>query len=441
MPGSPPANIPNSQITMKMETSSSSSSFPITSKDLPCEIMEEILLQLPVKSLLRFKCVSKSWLNLISDHKFIKSHLHHSTKQHPHHDDDDGDRISNTHLMLSSTTLIHSLHLQLPNARTKQEEEAPAAAAPTDADDAVVLESMVEYPVASTVRRPAVKDIKIVGSCNGLLCLVLDSQHMIIYNPSTRHVQEVPNPEETVVGKDYFYGFGYDSRNEDCKIVRATSSSRNGNFVTQLDIFTLKTNSWRTKTKTIPFYFMSSVVGTLLNGALHWAVRRGINISPSDGDDHDLRPFGIVSFDLTEEVYKEVPLPCDGDKHFSFYGLGVLGGCLSMLHSPHGSDYQVWVMKEYGVKASWSVFTTIPQKMEDTKEYMGLMSLLCVLKNGEILMMLHNHKKVVIYNPGQRKFRTIFNGEIGSSQVALYIETLVSPKIYAPSSSPCILAT
>ncbi|XP_050372341.1 F-box/kelch-repeat protein At3g23880-like [Argentina anserina] len=421
---------------MKMETNnSSSSSFSITSKDLPCEIIEEILLQLPVKSLLRFKCVSKSWLNLISDHKFIKSHLHQSTKQHPHHDE-----ISDTHLMLSSTSLIHSLHLQLSNTTVsansqEEEEEAPAAT------DAVELESIVEYPVTSTLRRPAAKDIKIVGSCNGLLCLVLDSQHMIIYNPSTRLVREVPNPEETVVGKDYFYGFGYDSRNDDCKIVRATSSSREGNFVTQFDIFTLRTNAWRTKTKTLPFYFMSSVVGTLLNGALHWAVRRGINITPADGDGHDPRTFGIVSFDLTEETYKEVPLPCDGDKQFAYYGLGVLGGRLSMLHSPHGSGYQVWVMKEYGVKASWSVYTTIPQKMEDSKEYIGLMSLLCVLKNGEILMMLHNHKKAVLYNPGQRKFRTIFNGEIGSSQLALYLESLVSPKTYAPSSSPYIPAT
>ncbi|KAK9942605.1 hypothetical protein M0R45_008259 [Rubus argutus] len=403
---------------MEIKSSSSSSSFSITyNKHLPCEIIEEILLQLPVKSLLRFKCVSKSWLTLISDHKFIKSHLHHSTKHH-------SDQTSSL-VMLSSTSLLHSLHLQ----------EVSAATTEADADD-VLLKSMA---VTSTQRRPSVKDVKIVGSCNGLLCLVLHSQHTIIYNPSTRHVQQVPSPHEAVLGKDYFYGFGYDSFNDDCKIVRATCSSKDGNFVTQLDIFTLKTNAWRTKTKTLPFYFMSNVVGTLLNGALHWTVRRGNNISPAD--DHDPRPFGIVAFDLTEETYKEVPLPCDGDKHFSFYGLGVLGGCLSMLHSPHGSDYQVWVMKEYGIKASWSVFTTIPQKMEDSREYMGLMSLLCVLNKGEILMMLHNHNKVVIYNPGHRKFRTIFNGEIGSSQLALYLETLVSPKIYAPSSLPCILAT
>ncbi|KAK9947278.1 hypothetical protein M0R45_002911 [Rubus argutus] len=374
------------KMDIKSSSSSSSSSFSITdNQHLPCEIIEKILLQLPVKSLLRFKCVSKSWLTLISDHKFIKSHLHqYSTKHHR-------DQTSSL-VMLSSSSLLHSLHLQ----------EAPAAITEADADD-VLLKSMA---VTSTLRRPAAKDVKIVGSCDGLLCLVLDSQHMIIYNPSTRHVQQVPSPDEAVLGKDYFYGFGYDSFNQDCKLVRATCSSKDGNFVTQLDIFTLKTNAWRTKTKTLPFYFMSNVVGTLLNGALHWAVRRGnnIDISRADGgDDHDPRPFGIVSFDLTEETYREVPLPCDGDKHFSFYGLGVLGGCLSMLHSPHGSDYQVWVMKEYGVKASWSVFTTIPQKMEDSKEYMGLMSLL-LFSSGLI--------------PGDSSFIT---------------------KMYAPSSSPCIL--
>ncbi|XP_047167525.1 F-box/kelch-repeat protein At3g23880-like [Vigna umbellata] len=41
---------------------------------LPLEVIREILLLLPVKSLLRFKCVSKSWLSLISDTQFGVSH-------------------------------------------------------------------------------------------------------------------------------------------------------------------------------------------------------------------------------------------------------------------------------------------------------------------------------------------------------------------------------
>ncbi|PRQ40875.1 putative F-box domain-containing protein [Rosa chinensis] len=41
---------------------------------LSVEIEEDILSRLPVKSLCRFRCVSKSWRYLISDPKFVKLH-------------------------------------------------------------------------------------------------------------------------------------------------------------------------------------------------------------------------------------------------------------------------------------------------------------------------------------------------------------------------------
>ncbi|KAI9201396.1 hypothetical protein LWI28_022902 [Acer negundo] len=42
---------------------------------LPLELVDEILWTLPMKSLCRFKCVSKEWLNLISSTHFVKMHL------------------------------------------------------------------------------------------------------------------------------------------------------------------------------------------------------------------------------------------------------------------------------------------------------------------------------------------------------------------------------
>ena len=53
-------------------------------KDLPEEVMLEILLRLPVKSLLRFKSVCKHWLSLISDPNFAKLHFERSSTSHTH---------------------------------------------------------------------------------------------------------------------------------------------------------------------------------------------------------------------------------------------------------------------------------------------------------------------------------------------------------------------
>ena len=51
-----------------------SSNMPNLTKTLPLELIREILLRLPVRSVLRFKCVCKSWLSLISDPQFAISH-------------------------------------------------------------------------------------------------------------------------------------------------------------------------------------------------------------------------------------------------------------------------------------------------------------------------------------------------------------------------------
>ncbi|KAI9127164.1 hypothetical protein K1719_001723 [Acacia pycnantha] len=50
---------------------------------LPKEIITNILKRLPVKSLLRFRCVCKPWKNLFKTPSFIQEHLSHSKNQDP----------------------------------------------------------------------------------------------------------------------------------------------------------------------------------------------------------------------------------------------------------------------------------------------------------------------------------------------------------------------
>ncbi|KAL6126319.1 hypothetical protein ACLB2K_074370 [Fragaria x ananassa] len=46
----------------------------VVNKELPQEIKQQILKRLPVKSLMRFTCVSKWWGSIIADPKFTLSH-------------------------------------------------------------------------------------------------------------------------------------------------------------------------------------------------------------------------------------------------------------------------------------------------------------------------------------------------------------------------------
>ena len=64
--------------TGTLTPSSSIDSLPI----LPYEIVVDVLSRLPVKSLMRFQCVCKSFKSLITDPSFAKKHLHASATRH-----------------------------------------------------------------------------------------------------------------------------------------------------------------------------------------------------------------------------------------------------------------------------------------------------------------------------------------------------------------------
>ncbi|XP_028752217.1 F-box protein At3g07870-like [Neltuma alba] len=50
---------------------------------LPFEIIVNILKRLPVKSIVRFRCVCKDWKNLFKSPSFIAEHLRHSDRKNP----------------------------------------------------------------------------------------------------------------------------------------------------------------------------------------------------------------------------------------------------------------------------------------------------------------------------------------------------------------------
>ncbi|KAL2227812.1 F-box/kelch-repeat protein At3g23880-like [Sesamum indicum] len=348
---------------------------------LPEEIVEEILSRLPVKSLLKFRCVSRSWYSLIGSKEFIKAHLEKSTKNtnFTHH------RLV-LNLFLPNHTLRHcSLNSLLNEPVT----------------DAFVFDDPMYNPDYS---------IRIVGCCNGVICILIDRKRFFLWNPSTRMSKKLPDIDDKLKHGDITkFGFGVDGSG-DYKVFAVLSVFWiTGKYQATGNVYSLKTNSWRRIKDRDEVSFDEG--GKFVSGKLHWGKKSG----------RDLR-WDIVSFDLEREVYGVVEQPSYRQGGFK-PSLGVLDGCLCVLCDYCDNCLDVWLLKEYGVSESWSKVLTIPYPRDgwagpfSTPLFIGPERAILVV-NGFIF---------VVYCPKDNQLssaRIVNSDDIHGAEV--YVESLVS---------------
>ncbi|XP_015959967.1 F-box/kelch-repeat protein At3g23880-like [Arachis duranensis] len=122
-------------------------------KALPLELVEKILLWLPVKSLIQFRCVSKQWLSLISESRFAK--LHYDTT-------DAAPANKNTRLLYLSS--------EVPEARC------------VDLEASIRGDYALQLPLSCRLF-----SLSILGSCRGfiLLRIHVHGAPLLLWNPVT----------------------------------------------------------------------------------------------------------------------------------------------------------------------------------------------------------------------------------------------------------------
>ncbi|PWA88862.1 F-box associated interaction domain-containing protein [Artemisia annua] len=343
------------------------------SHSFPPDIIREILLKVStVKSLLRCKSVCKEWYTLISDQHFIKSHYTLSTTNninYAHHRliyKQDNDLIScPLYDVLFHNSANHTLLLEIPFQQTR--------------------------------------GFRIIGSCNGLMCLFgVDDNTLFIYNPSTRATNILPPSKQ---GADWyvFSGFGYDETTHDYKVVKLWRCWPYWGTV----IYSLKAGSWK-EIGRFPLVKLFND-GKFLNGALHW-------------ETGDYYMWHIVSLDLGKETYGEV-LPPEYDVEVDMMShLGVLGESLCVLYNYIKSHVvDVWVMKVYGVKDSWTKLASIPDIWWDRDL---ILDPLCISKDGKVLLRLG--PQLLVYD-SKNSSSTIIDNFNRCHQACIVVESLVSP--------------
>nr|AFK35561.1 unknown [Lotus japonicus] len=176
---------------------------------LPWEIQVEILSWLPVKTLMQFKCVCKSWKSLISNDKlFKKNHLHKSAR--------------NNHCLFT---------LQVGEGCYHDEDE----------DHCLVpcpVRRLVEDP-SSLIDEDGCCNLKgkywLIDSCNGLVCFrytwgytwgydyLQGRCRFRFWNPATR-LWSKKSP--TLIMDRMLFGFGYDDSSDTYKVVGIAISLR-----------------------------------------------------------------------------------------------------------------------------------------------------------------------------------------------------------------------
>jgi len=207
------------------------------------------------------------------------------------------------------------------------------------------------------------------------------------------------------------YGFGYDAVTNNYKVVVVLRG--HGDFFENnvVKVHTLGTCFWKSIQK---FPFVCDAwqrVGKCVSGTINWLVAKKY--------DEKIQHV-IVSLDLGNESYKEVLLPPDYgavDGYIDFH-LGVLRDCLCMVF---GQD--VWVMKEYGNKDSWTKLFTISTSHANHADF----AVVNVFQGDQVLLMsIKDYTlKLIFYN--FRNDNLEFKLGVFEATEEVCVESLISP--------------
>ena len=226
-------------------------------------------------------------------------------------------------------------------------------------------QNRITLPFAYSPPPPTRKDnrndtrVEILASYNGLLLLGIGQKDHFLWNPSTRSYKRISCNFYHQIDSFRMYGLGYESSSNAYKVIRivrvvvnwGVAPNTHHNFPsydsTTVKVHNSRTNFWRSITD-FPYKTFVDQQGLLVNGAPHWIVTRA-----------ESEEYVIIYFDLVEEKFKELGKP-NWLVSDSAFCLGVFNGLLTLLRN---ANDEVWVMKEHGVKDSWTKLITKDKSM------------------------------------------------------------------------------
>ncbi|KAG2695684.1 hypothetical protein I3760_07G024000 [Carya illinoinensis] len=384
----------------------------VMNNHFPEDLLLQILLWLPVISLSRFKCVCKSWYAFISDQTFIYKHLLHA--QSPSNRNKNALLLVKRRDKITTKLVVSTLSYETLQVSLAQ----------------VPLPSSYSGIIDERAR------MYIVGSCNGLVCLHDSSSwnNTLLWNPATKETKVVPISNMPLLCADYDVvslngiGFGFDAKTHDYKIISHFHLYEPDPYLEQYspiityhsEVYSLRADSWR-QIDSVNCHIWDSTRGMRTN-------QNGIGSWWASGD-NDANWVGILSFDITKEVFLATPLPDISDIGYPFHKYQqyfLLNELVAFAISwkaigEEGSRmwWDIWLLNEYGVTESWT-------KLFRVGPLTGVIRPLEYWMN-DIIFWEKDDEQLALYDPSTKEMTNLqIEGESLSFQVITYMESLVS---------------
>ncbi|EOA37991.1 hypothetical protein CARUB_v10009460mg [Capsella rubella] len=351
---------------------------------LPHDVVELILERLPVKSLLRFKSVSKQWKSTIVSNRFQERQLIRRKQSR------------------GPDVLFISLEEGEPPRRI---DFGPS--------------------IVSTVKLPTSCSAVCYGSCDGLVCLHCVNTPGVVINPATRWQQSLPLSSFQQLKLDKFMkkdfpilhhklGFGKDKVRGTYKPVWLYNSSEYGlDNVTTCEVFDFSTKAWRYLSPASPLRVLSYHKPVYLDGSLYWYT----------ACEEETK---ILSLDLhteTFQVISKTPFPHVSNPHN--YTMCILDNRLCVTEK-NWSSQVIWSFDSS--LGTWKQICSLD--LTKTFSWLGepecaLIPIAILEKNKLLLHGRENLQAMVIHNLHTKSYDFVFKPTTGGDSV-YYFQSLFS---------------
>lgn len=405
---------------------------------LSYDLIVEILSFSNVKSLMRMRCVCKSWRSIISDPKFIKLHLKQSAR--------------NPYL-----TLSRNIDNIADNGIPRPFDEKKVISFPVRR---LILENpSILLPDNLRIECQDKECKYAIGSCNGLFCLIGYSYYpeefwFRLWNPvihtmskklghfaATKNLRHIFGPYISI-HTYYKFAFVYDNSSETYKLVMLMLDVVENK--THVRVLNVTDNVWKTISN-FPAVPLPNIYtgqggsdGVYLNGRLNWLAIQDRPVSDDvDGwENIKANEFVVVSLDLGTKSYTQLMPPCGFDEMSSVKppSLCILKDSLCFSHDVRRTELVIWQMKIIGVDESWTQLLKISYQILRTRyhafddlENCQLLPLHLSDHNDTLILANNQEQRAILYNlRNNTAKRTRIIHEIEWFFVKVYVESLVS---------------